>query len=71
MRDKNISVRVDSKLYEEFLKIVESKTEVYHGWGSRRIYNYRDPLLPYHYDKFTIADLVELALRKYIEERKK
>ena len=70
MRDKNISIRVDSRLYNEFLKIVDSKTEIYYGYGSRKIYHYRDSFYPYHYDKFTAADLFECALKDYIDKHR-
>lgn len=70
-RSKNISVRVNPIIYDKFLKIVEDHTEVYEAWGSRKIYNYRDPLLPHQYDKFTIADLLEIAMKEYIDKRTK
>ena len=67
-RDKLISIRVDQKLYNKFIKIVDEHTKVYDSWGSRKMYDYCDPLLPHHYNKFTIADLLEIALKEYIDK---
>ncbi len=68
-RDKLISIRVNSKLLEQVKKIIDAKTEVREGWGARKIYYYRDEKRPYEYDKFTIADLLEEAMEKYLEEQ--
>lgn len=66
-RDKVISLRVDSRLYEEFISIVESKTEKHVGRGGRNWYRYVDDR-GISYDKFTAADLFEQALEAYIEK---
>ena len=68
-RDKLISVRVNNQLLEQVKKAIDKKTQVVEGWGGRKTYYYRDSSRPYAYDKFTIADLLEEALEKYLEEQ--
>ena len=62
MRDKIISVRVDSALLSKFESIVKSKTKVETYYGKKIIY----------YEgvcdgKYSIADLLESALIEYIK----
>ena len=62
MRDKLISVRVDSTLLSKFEGIVKSKTKV-ETYSGRKIVYYegvRD-------GKYSIADLLESALLEYIK----
>ncbi len=66
-RDKIISIRVDSSLFEKFLSVVDSKTEKYTGRGGRNLYNYCDDSGA-SWEKFTPADLFEKAMRDYVEK---
>ena len=68
-RDKLISIRVNKRLLDQAKRIIESKTQVYEGYGTRKIYSYQDSKRPYTYDKFTIADLLEEKLEEYINEQ--
>ena len=67
-RDKLISVRVNAKLLEEVKQKISTKTTVYESWGARKIYHYHDSKRPHNTEKFTIADLLEEAMEKYLEE---
>ena len=66
-RDKIISVRVNSDLYNEVLKRIESKTRVYRCSRSNS-YEYRDGIRMYFRGKFTVADLLEEKFRQYLKE---
>lgn len=66
-RDKVISVRVNSELYDEVLKFIESKTKVYKCWNSN-YYEYRDYKRRYWRGKFTVADLLEEKFEEYLAE---
>ena len=66
-RDKIISIRVNSDLYNAVLKRIESKTRVYSCWRSN-FYEYRDGIRMYFRGKFTVADLLEEKFREYLEE---
>ena len=68
MRDKVISIRVNSKLLAKVKAVIDSKTEVTECWD-RKIYRYHDEKRPNVYDKFTIADLFEEKLREYLKEQ--
>ena len=68
-RDKLISIRVNGHLLNEVKKIIDSKTQVFEGYGARKLYAYSDSKRPYSYDKFTIADLLEEKLEEYINEQ--
>ena len=67
-RDKLISVRVNAKLLEEVKQKISTKTTVYEGWCARKTYHYHDSKRPQATDKFTVADLLEEAMEKYLEE---
>ncbi|MBR2622423.1 MAG: hypothetical protein IKC97_08660, partial [Clostridia bacterium] len=69
-RDKLISIRVNSKLFNEVKKLIDSRTTVSESWGARKIYHYSDKKRPYSYDKFTVADLLEEKLQEYLNEEK-
>ena len=62
MRDKIISLRVDSTLLTKFENIVKSKTKTEVYYGKKIIYyeGVRD-------GKYSIADLLESALLEYIK----
>ena len=64
-RDKIISVRVDSKLLEQVQAIIDSRTTVTEYIGIKH-YHYIDEN-GYSYDKYTIADLLESAMKHYIK----
>ena len=68
MRDKVITIRVNSRLLEDVKCVIDSKTEVSNFWD-RKYYRYHDEKRPNVYDKFTIADLFEEKLREYLEEQ--
>ena len=65
-RDKIISVRVNSTLLEQVQKIIDSRTQSYELRGVNH-YIYKDENGNRH-DKYTIADLLESAMREYIEK---
>lgn len=65
-RDKIISVRVNSALLDEVQKIIDSRTFVYEIRGINH-YCYKDEKGQSH-DKYTIADLLESAMRIYIKK---
>lgn len=63
-RNKIISVRVDSNLLEQVQKIIDSRTHSYELRGVNH-YIYKDEKGQRH-DKYTIADLLESAMKEYI-----
>lgn len=65
-RDKIISVRVNSNLLEKVQKIIDSRTHVFELRGVNH-YHYKDEDGRTH-DKYTIADLLEAAMREYVEK---
>ncbi len=65
-RNKIISVRVNSALLEQVQKIIDSRTTVIEVRGINH-YRYKDENGHSH-DKYTIADLLESAMREYIEK---
>ena len=65
-RDKIISVRVDSSLLDEVQKIIDSRTHIYFD-NNRKGYIYEDEN-GHHHDKYTIADLLESAMKEYIKK---
>ena len=70
-RKKIISVRVNEDLYNRFQAVVAEHTKVYQAYKTRRLYDYRDPINQQlcQYDKFSIGDLLELALKDFVEKR--
>ena len=64
-RDKNISVKVDSTLLKQVQKIIDSRTTVFE-YLDRQHYHYLDEN-GYSHGKYTIADLLEEAMREYIK----
>lgn len=73
-RDKTVSLRVNGKLYEEFLQTVEKFTKTFtieYPSRTKTIYDTRFPDRPHSpCDKFTLADLVEETLRKFVAHYK-
>ena len=67
-RDKVISVRVNSDLYNRVLKSIESRTIVYKLWNSN-YYEYRDHKRRYFRGKFTVAELLEEKFEEYLAEQ--
>ncbi len=67
MRDKVISLRVNSELLGKVNDVISSRTISFTGRGGRNYYTYRDGS-GYAYDKFTVADLLEDAMKKYVAE---
>lgn len=69
-RDKTVSLRVNGKLYEEFLQTVEKFTKTFtieYPSRTKTIYDTRFPDRPHRSsDKYTLADLVEETLRKFV-----
>ncbi len=74
MRDKIVSIRVNGSRYKEFLEIVEKFTISWtNDFPSRteKRYSTRFPDKPHEsYDKYTLADLVDQAMREFIEKYK-
>lgn len=65
-RDKIISVRVDGSLLNKVQKIIDSRTYSYELRG-RNHYRYEDENGT-AYEKYTIADLLESAMKAYVEK---
>lgn len=69
-RTKIISVRVNEELYnkvQEEIKKNETKYTVYYANTIRNRYKHTDKDGREHYDKFTIADIVENAFKEFIK----
>ena len=66
-RDKVVSVRVSSKLLGEVQAIIDSYTRVYRGRGGRKYYNSAVPGFNNSWEKVSVADLFEKALREFVE----
>lgn len=64
-RNKIISVRVDSSLLDKVQEIIDSRTRVFEN-RERKYYHYIDEN-GYSHEKYTIADLLESAMREYIK----
>ena len=69
-RDKVITLRVRSDLYNKANEIIENNTKTYETYKTKRYFNnlpakYRDL---YRISKFSIADLLEKALKEFIED---
>ena len=69
-RDKVISIRVSSDLFERFQEEVKRNTLESDLWGRSRYY-YSDGIRRSEFNQFTIADLLEEAMVKYLEEEHK
>lgn len=69
-RDKIISIRVDSSLYDSFQAEVKRMTHESDLWYQSRYY-YSDGIRTSSFNKFTVADLLEEAMKKYLEEEHK
>ena len=69
-RDKVISIRVNSDLLEQFQEEVKKCTLTSDLWGRSRYY-YKDGIRPSEFKQFTISDLLEEAMQKYLEEEHK
>ncbi|MBE6645019.1 MAG: hypothetical protein E7612_06550 [Ruminococcaceae bacterium] len=67
MRDKLISIRVDSSLLSKFEAIVKSKTQVSTYYG-RKIIEYEGRGTYFGGGKYSIADLLESSLKEYIKK---
>lgn len=65
-RDKIISVRVNSELLSEAQKIIDSYTKVYGGRGGRRLYESSVPGFYRGFEKVSVADLLEKALKDFV-----
>lgn len=69
-RDKVITLRVRSDLYNKANEIIENNTKTYETYKTKRYFNnlpdkYRDL---YRISKFSIADLLEMALKEFIKD---
>ena len=69
LRDKLISIRVNSRLFDEFNAIVKSKTRVSNFYG-RKIIEYEGKDTWSGGGKYSISDLLEAALEEYIKKNK-
>ena len=63
-RDKIISVRVNKDLLKKVQEIIDSRTTIWQG--RHNYYHYIDEN-GYSHEKYTIADLLEEAMRDYIK----
>ena len=69
-RDKLISLRVSSRLLDEFQKVVDKHSRCYTGRGNRNYYVTNIPGLEHSshsFQKFSAADLFEEALKAFID----
>lgn len=70
-RDKIITLRVKSDLYNKANEIIEQNTSCYETYATKRYFNMLKGKY-YDYDKFyrkfSIADLLEIALEEFIKE---
>ena len=66
LRDKVISVRVNSKLLVDAQKIIDSYTKVYGGRGGRRLYESFVPGFNRGFEKVSFSDLFEKALKDFV-----
>ena len=64
MRDKVISLRVNSELLNKVNDVISSRTTKLTVRGGRNYYIYLDGNGAQ--DKFTVADLLEAAMKEYI-----
>ncbi len=65
-RDKQLSMKVDSRLLDRFNNIVDKFT-IKIDVGNRIIYHCIFPDKPHmHFEKYSIADLLEYALYNFI-----
>ena len=69
-RDKVISIRVNSDLLEQFQEEVKNCTLTSDIWGRSRYY-YSDGIRHSEFKQFTVSDLLEEAMQKYLEEEHK
>ena len=70
-RDKIITVRVNSELLEKVNKLIESRTRIMEAYN-RKIYRYYSPNEEnenIYYDKVTTADILEIALKMFLENK--
>ena len=67
-RDKIITIRVSSKLLKQVQERIDSYTTTYTKRGNRKGYETKFPNQNKTYEKYSIADLLEKALIKFIEE---
>ena len=65
-RDKLISVRVSSALLNEVKKRIGSYTSISHGRGGRNTYDARVPGYNSAWNKLSIADIIEKALKDFV-----
>lgn len=70
-RDKIISIRVSSELLQKAQRIIDNYTTTYNGRGNKKNYYTRLPNKGGSWKKYSIADLLEDALKKFIEETPK
>ena len=70
IRDKLISIRVNSKILEKVNKLIEENTSCHEYWKSKTYWNN----LPGkysgwdYYHKFSVADLLEIAMNEFIKD---
>jgi len=67
MRDKNISIRVDSKKLDKFKEIVDKNTSV-NNYYSHKYYTCKFGKQSWLSNKYSLADLVEEALEQFITD---
>ena len=70
-RDKVITLRVNEELYNKVKEIIDLNTECYETWKTKRYYNrlsgkYKN--FDRFYCKFSLADLLEIAMKEFIRD---
>ena len=71
IRDKIITLRVNKKIYERVLGIIENNTRTYETRATRCSFNelkgkYSQGLK--YYRKFSVGDLLEIAMNEFIRD---
>ena len=71
-RDKVISLRVNSKLLNEYQAIIDSQTKVYPTRGGRKFYHFEGAKKHSSdmYRKYSLADFLEDRLQEFIKLHK-
>lgn len=70
-RNKVITLRVNEELYNKVKEIIDLNTECYETWKTKRYYNRLSGKYKNYdrfYRKFSLADLLEIAMEEFIND---
>ena len=71
MRKKTTTIKIDEEKLEKFNKIIAAFTKtttIEYPSRTIKIYNTKFPDSPFSYNKYTIADLLDKALKEFIKK---